>query len=118
VELEGVVQMGCLNLWLDYLRRRTKRILANQNYVDKFYPHSVLTINLQLSAAYEAELEKFARIWCVFGSKLLFNEVLAMKEIFEVENKDDAVWMAELLSNKYVAENIDRLVYLLSVVKR
>ena len=109
--------MGCLGLWMDYLRRRAKRILANQNYLDKFYPHSILTFYLQLAVAYEHEIGKFAKTWCNSDSSII-NEVVAIKEIFEIENKDDVAWMMELLSNKHTIENIDRLIYLLSVVKR
>jgi len=108
--------MSCLTNWLDYLRRRVKRTLANQGYLDKFYPHSVLTFNLQLGVAYEREIDKFARTWCNSNLNII-NEVVALKEIFEAENKDDIVWMMELLSNKYANENVDRLIYSLSVVK-
>jgi hypothetical protein len=115
----GVVPMSnCLNLWLDSAKRNVKRILANQNYHDvKFYPRSILTFHLQLSVAYKFEIDKFARMWCNSDSNL-FSEIVAVKEVFEVEDKDDIVWMAELLSNGYAAENIDRLIYLVSIVKR
>jgi hypothetical protein len=98
--------------------RRVKRILTNQNRSGKFYPHSLLTITLQMTATY-GEAEKFASIWCDSDPNTLPSvqaEVVALKEIFEVENNDDMVWMVELLSNKHVAENIDRLLY--NVVKR
>jgi len=106
--------MNCLQIYLGALMRRVKRTLSNQKYLDKFYPHSFLTLTLQMSVAYN-EAEKFARAWCD-SSEL--NEVVAIKEIFEVDNKDDATWMAELLSNKHVAENIDRLIYIVSTIKR
>jgi hypothetical protein len=106
--------MSCLSNWLDFARRRVKRILANQNYLDKFYSHSILTFWLQLNVAYKDEIDKFVRIWCDSDSNLV-SEVVAMKEIFEIENKDDATWMIERLSNKYIAENIDRLIYLVSM---
>ncbi len=107
---------GCLGMLLDHLKRRAKRALANQNYSTvKFYPHSVLTLFLQLTTAYD-EVEKFAMVWC--NSENLTSEVEAIKKIFETENKDDMVWMTELLSNKYTSENIDRLIYIVSTVKR
>jgi hypothetical protein len=112
----GVGNMDCLNMWMDFARRRVKRILHSQNYIDKFYPHSFLTINLQLSTVYKAEIDKFTKVWCD-GSNLI-NEVEALKEIFETENKNDMVWIAELLSNKHVAENVDRLTYVVSTMKR
>ncbi len=105
--------MGCLNLLLDFARRRVKRLLNDQNYLDKFYPHSVLTIAMQMIVAY-GEAEKYARIWCDAEPNIA-NEVNAVKEIFETENKEDAVWMTELMANKYVAENVDRLIYTYSV---
>jgi hypothetical protein len=108
---------NCLGIWLDYLKRRVKRALNEQKYLDKFYPHSILTFYLQLAVAYKFEIDKFARTWCDSGSRLV-NEIATIKDIFETENKDDMVWITELLSNGHVAENVDRLVYLLSVVKR
>ena len=105
---------SCFGLALGALMRRAKRIMASQNY-GKFYPHSILTIVLQMHVAFN-ETEKFAKVWCSSGFP--GNEIKAVKEIFEVENKDDAVWTAELLSNKYVAENVDRLIYIVSIVKR
>ncbi len=113
----GVVPMSCLTKWLDHLKRKVKRALANQGYLDRYYPHSVLTFYLQISVAYDFEIGKFARIWCDFEPNPV-TEIVAVKEIFEVENKDDIVWMAELLLNGHIAENIDRLIYLLSTVKR
>jgi hypothetical protein len=110
-----VGDMGCLQLYFGALMRSVKRTLTNQKYLDKFHPHSFLTLSLQLSVAYN-EVEKFARVWC--NSNPLLSEVSAIKEIFEVENRDDIVWMMELLANKYANENIDRLLYLLSTVKR
>jgi hypothetical protein len=95
-------------MWLDNLKRRAKRIL-NQNYhSDKFYSHAILTINIQLSVAFEHEITRFARLWCI--DEDIVAEVRAIKEIFETENEDDMVWYAERLSNKYADENIDRLV--------
>jgi hypothetical protein len=113
-----VLMNSCLALWLDHTRRRAKRALTN---LDRFYPHSILTFYLQLSVAYKYEIDKFARMWCDSGSNLandLVNEIVAVKEIFEVENKDDIVWFVELLSNGYTNENIDRLIYLASTMKR
>jgi len=107
--------MACINAWLDSMKRRTKKLLAVQNYLDKFYPHSILTIAIQMAVAY-GEVEKSARIWC--NSDLSVSEVNAIKEIFEIENKDDATWMVELMANKHVAENVDRLVYIVSTMKR
>ncbi len=111
--------MGCLTKWLDFTKRRVKRVLSRQNYLDKFYPHSVLTLFLQLGIAYEAEIEKFARVWCNPDLDLLVNEVTAIKEMFEVENNDNMTWMTELLSNKYAveSENIDRLIYVVHTVR-
>jgi hypothetical protein len=105
--------MSCLTKWLDYVRRRVKRILINQNYHSaKFYPHSILTVNLELSVAYEREVARFAETWCTNENNgNLVEEIKALKEIFETENGDDAVWYAELLSNKYANENVDRLIY-------
>jgi hypothetical protein len=107
--------MNCSAKWLDFVKRRVKRALANQGYLDKYYPHSTLTFYLQVSVAYDFEIDKFARIWCDSDLK---PEIIALKEIFETENKDDATWRTEILTNKYVAENIDRLIYLVSTVER
>lgn len=107
---------SCLGLLLDSVRRRVKRVLANQNYLDKFYPHSLLTIFVQMAIACD-EAKKFAMVWCNSDS-ILVNEIVAIKEIFETENKDDATWMAELLTNKYAVESVDRLIYLASTMKR
>ena len=108
--------VGCLSMLLDYVKRRAKRILADQGYLDRFYPHSMLTLTIQMAVAYN-ETEKFARIWCGSDSNIV-GEVVAVKEIFEAENKDDMTWMAELIANKHVAENIDRLAYIVFTVKR
>jgi hypothetical protein len=97
------------------MKRRAKKILIAQNYLDKFYPHSILTIVIQMAIAY-GEVEKFSRMWC--NSNLSVNEMNATKEIFEIENKDDMTWMAELLLNKHAVENIDRLAYIVSTMKR
>jgi hypothetical protein len=115
---KAVVVNTCLNMWLDSTKRRIKRVLANQNYVDKFYPHSILTFYLQLATAYKFEIDKFARTWCDSGLPNLFSEIVVIKEIFEVENKDNIVWVMELLSNGHAIENLDRLMYLLLVAKR
>jgi hypothetical protein len=113
---EGVTGMGCLELLLHSIMRRAKRILVNQNYHDKFYPHSILTLSIQMATAYN-EIGKFVRTWCN-GEVNLEAEVgavvSAIKEIFEAENRDDATWMIELLANKHAIENVDRLIYLVS----
>jgi hypothetical protein len=105
-----------MTLLLDYVKRRAKRILANQGYLDRFYPHSMLTLAIQMVVAYN-ETEKFTKIWCGSDSNVV-EEITAVKEIFEVENKDDMTWMVELIANKYTAENIDRLAYIVFTVKR
>ncbi len=107
--------MSCLDLLFSVLMRRAKRILVSQNYSDKFYSHSILTVVIQMAVAFN-EAEKFARTWCNSSSNLA-SEIVAVKEIFEIENKDDATWMTELISNKYINENIDRLIYLVFTVK-
>jgi hypothetical protein len=113
-----VVPMNnCLSMRLDSVKRMVKRALANQKYLDRFYPHSVLTIYLQLGVAFEFEIDKFTRIWCNSDSSVV-NEIVAIKEIFEVENKDDMTWMIELISNKRINENIDRLIYIVSTMKQ
>ncbi len=109
--------MSCLDLLFSILMRRAKRILASQNNSDKFYSHSILTVVLQTAVAYN-EIEKFTRTWCNSNSNLLISEIVAVKELFEIENKDDTTWMTELISNKYIAENVDRLIYLVTTVKR
>jgi hypothetical protein len=96
--------------------RRAKRVLVNENYLDKFYPHSILTLTIQMHIAFN-ETEKFAK-WCDSDLNSLLRAVIAIREIFEVENNDDITWMAELLSNKHVTENIDRLLYIVATVKR
>jgi hypothetical protein len=99
--------MGCPELLLGSLMRRTKRVV-NQNHLDKFYPHSLLVFSIQLSVAYEHEIIKFAKIWC--NGENIVAEVRAIKEILETENRDDMVWYTELLLNKYANENVDRLI--------
>jgi hypothetical protein len=93
--------MDCLTLWLDLLKWKAKRVLANNNnnnHVGKFYSHTTLTIHLQLAVAYEHEIDKFAKLWCDSDPVYLINEVRAVKEIFEVENADDSVLMLERLN--------------------
>jgi hypothetical protein len=113
----GVAKMGCFNLMASFIMRKVKRILVNQNYHDKFYPHSMLTLTIQMVIAYN-EVEKFAKTWCdgVTDVEILKAEVTAVKEIFEAENKDDAVWRIELMTNKHTNENVDRLIYLVSTL--
>lgn len=106
-------------MWMDFQKLKIKRNLANQNrHVDKFCPHSTLTIWLQLTTTFEHEVVKFARMWCDTDPVNLINEIRAIKEIFETENKDDMTWMVELMANKYTAENIDRLIYLYYTIPR
>lgn len=93
--------VDCLALWLGITQWKVKRNLANQNrHADRFYPHSILAIHLQLAVAFEYEVAKFARMWCSDETNIVA-EVKALKEIIETENGDDATWYIELLSNKY-----------------
>jgi hypothetical protein len=96
-----VVVMSCLGLWLDIAKWKVKKKLVN-SHADKFYPHSILTLWLQLSTTYEYEIVKFAKLWCDSEPTTLINSIKAIKEIFETENQDDMVSLIERLANKYM----------------
>jgi uncharacterized membrane protein YccC len=100
-----VVAVDCLSTWLDLdVKRRVKRNLANHRHADKFYPHASLTIHLQLAIAFEHEIVRFARKWCLAEPVELINEIRAIKEIFEAENQDDWISTIEMLANKYAID--------------
>ena len=50
-------------------------------------------------------------MWCIDENvKDVIADIRAIKEIFGTENEDDMTWHAELISNKFINENIDRLI--------
>jgi hypothetical protein len=102
---------NCVTFWLGIVKMRAKRLLnQNRRYTNaKVYPHSILTIVLQLNTAYENEMAKFARMWCVEDVATVITEMKAVRELFEAEDGDGAVLYTELLASTY-DDNIDRLI--------
>jgi hypothetical protein len=101
----------CLTTWLDYKKRRLKRILKEHFLIDKFYPHSLLVFTLDLSTAYYEEITKFTKLWCNNQTATeIHDEIKAIKEIMEIEEQDNTTWNTELLANKYINERIDSLI--------
>jgi len=102
---------SCLSKWLDYKKRRLKKVLEEHLLIDKLYPHSLLVFTLDLSTIFNEEIAKFTRSWCSSEtSEKIIKEIEAIKEIFTTENEDTMTWNIELLANKYMNERVDSLI--------